>query len=419
MIACVRLPYFAAAIEKRHDATLNDTPLAIGIPAHYPTQIRAVCERAAEAGVEVGMSVQEAQTRCPQLVVVGDSPMRYRHVSHQVMELLATFSSHLEMENGLQQRADARARKQIATFLHLTGNDRIYYLDLGELSAADTTQLAHLIQTAVQKHTDLTPAIGLASGKFTARIAATSLGPGEIGLIAKGQEAEFLADYPTTVLPMDRETLRQLQLLGLRTLGQIAAISVEKFANGFGKQGRVLHRLAKGRDTSPVAPYTSPTIERFIRQLDSPLTNRGALDAILGIMVKVLAERLQTEGFMPRQVELLLGLEDSSSREAEVVLRYPTSDKSHLTTTLKELADSLPIACGITTIEVIFLDMTPIAARQLSLFPQAPVAQAHLKELLQDLVSRYGNDCFYWMTPCDLTSRLPERRFRLERVSVG
>ncbi len=416
MIACVRLPHFAATLAQQADPALTAYPLVLGTPPEHPVQVYAACAIAAAAGITVGMSLQEAQTRCPALQILPASPLRDRRTREHLMARLAAFTTQLEVDTGLELRADARSRRPVVTHHHLASHDQLIDLDLGPLKMADATFLAQQIQTALSHDVHIAPTLGLASGKFTARMAATSLAPGEIGIIAKGQEATFLATFPVEVLPIDRETLRQLHLLGLHMLGQVAALPVASVVNTFGKPGRIFHRLASGRDTTPIAHYVPPTTERLVRHLDTALQDRRNRDAVLGMMVKILHERLETAGYRPRQIELLLQLENGHSHEAEVLLHQPSPSLNHLREMVKTLADRLPLTAGITSIELALGDLAPLAAQQLSLFPQTPIAADQLHDLLQDLVARYGDDCFYWMTPSDPTARLPERRFRLDKV---
>jgi hypothetical protein len=75
------------------------------------------------------------------------------------------------------------------------------------------------------------------------------------------------------------------------------------------------------------------------------------------------------------------------------------------------------VPCGVAGVEVTLGGMAPAVARQLSLFERGPVPQERLRAVLKDLVARYGDDSFYWVTLVDPAARLPERRFRLKKVS--
>jgi protein ImuB len=122
-----------------------------------------------------------------------------------------------------------------------------------------------------------------------------------------------------SLLPVDGETLRQLYLLGLTTLGQVAALPTGAMLSRFGRQGRTIHRLAGGRDTSPVQPYTPRPTERLARQLDGPVDNLVVLKHVAGQMAETLAARLQAGGHMAREVTLALSLETGGTVTRDLV----------------------------------------------------------------------------------------------------
>jgi len=66
MIACVLIPHFAAAVERREDPSLVRVPLVIGGPGGEPGEVHAVSGEAAQMGVRPGMLLSQAQALCPQ-----------------------------------------------------------------------------------------------------------------------------------------------------------------------------------------------------------------------------------------------------------------------------------------------------------------------------------------------------------------
>jgi hypothetical protein len=70
----------------------------------------------------------------------------------------------------------------------------------------------------------------------------------------------------------------------------------------------------------------------------------------------------------------------------------------------------------VTALELSFADLNPVVARQLNLFEREPVPQEHLREVLHDLAARHPCAPFFWVRVLDEHARLPERRWRLERV---
>jgi hypothetical protein len=131
-----------------------------------------------------------------------------------------------------------------------------------------------------------------------------------------------------------------------------------------------------------------------------------------------ISARLQQVGQVARLVLVALTLEDGTHLERDTALRQPTARHVHLLETAVGLAASLPVAAGVTEIEVIVDDMGSPVARQLSLFEREPVSATQLKDVLAGLVKRYGEDCFYWAQVVDGEARVPERRVRVEKVGT-
>ncbi|MCQ0010654.1 hypothetical protein [Actinomadura madurae] len=72
-------------------------------------------------------------------------------------------------------------------------------------------------------------------------------------VVPEGGAAAFLAPYPPAVL--DRPDLADLlRRLGIRTLGDFAALPSGHVAGRFGADGALAHRLARGEEPRPLAP---------------------------------------------------------------------------------------------------------------------------------------------------------------------
>jgi protein ImuB len=101
----------------------------------------------------------------------------------------------------------------------------------------------------------ITCQIGIADGLFAADLAAQA-GPGL--LIPPGETPQFLARLPVAALPYTDlgvpELADLLPRLGIRTLGEFAALPAAEAGGRFGTQGIVAHRLARGLDPRPLAP---------------------------------------------------------------------------------------------------------------------------------------------------------------------
>ncbi len=127
--------------------------------------------------------------------------------------------------------------------------------------------------------------VGIADGLFAALLAAR--GPGQVSVIPPGRSAAFLAGQPVSVLE-DPDLAGLLSRLGLRTLGDLAALPVGDVAGRFGAAGEVAHRLASGLDSRPLIVRPPAGDLSVVREFDPPET----LAEPVVFAAKALAEQL-------------------------------------------------------------------------------------------------------------------------------
>ena len=345
-----------------------------------------------------------------------------------LLERLVEFTPRVEVADGRWTTDEGRPSVVHGASLRLgsgqalrlrSGQAFIVYLDLEDLDWAEAVEVVQCIGQVMREQFHLSPAIGLARGRFTAHVAAATVEPNEALIIAPGQEAAFLAPFPVELLPLDDELARRLHLLGIRTLGQLAALPAGAVLTQFGRGGQHLQRLAQGRDDRPVLPHRSRAVERVARQFDGPVTDGTILEAVIRSMAEELTTRLRARGCMGRTLTLILHLEDGTTCERKLVLRRPTAGAEHIAQTLGELLVGMQVSCGVVGLEVTLTDLVPATGQQLDLFVHRTGQERRLHDVLKDLVARYGADCFYRISLTDREARLPERRFQLRIAECG
>ena len=95
--------------------------------------------------------------------------------------------------------------------------------------------------------------VGVADGLFAAQLAARAPRPGRAVIVAPGEAPAFLAPHPVSSLDHP-ELADLLPRLGIRTLGEFAALPAAEAANRFGSAGTLAYRLARGLDPRPLVP---------------------------------------------------------------------------------------------------------------------------------------------------------------------
>jgi len=118
-------------------------------------------------------------------------------------------------------------------------------------------------------------------------------------VVPPGRTAEFLARQPVSVLadqdPAGQDLAGLLSRLGLRTLGDLAALSAGDVASRFGAAGETAHRLASGLGSRPLAVRPPAEDLSVTQEFDPP----EPLAEPVVFAAKALAERMH-EGLAAR-----------------------------------------------------------------------------------------------------------------------
>jgi hypothetical protein len=193
----------------------------------------------------------------------------------------------------------------------------------------------------------------------------------------------------------------------------VAELPVSALVQRFGKTGKTLHRLASGKDTSPVAVYTPPVVIDTIHHLEQAIEDHQILQALLAHLLRQLAAQPAVQNQGIGQLGLALVLENGTAWEHLQPLRSPAYDVEQLLAVAHEILALATLDTGVVTCRVTLSGFTPVAARQLSLFERDPVSSDDLQRILTGLIAQYGDNCFYRATLVNPDARLPERRVSL------
>lgn len=273
VVWCPDWPVVAAGVSSR-------TPAAVVAGGRV-----AACNRAArEAGVRRGLKVRDAQGRCAGLVVHEDDPDAQARLFEHVVSAVEAVSPRVEVVRPGLLAIPAR------------GPARYYG---GEQAAADSIRAA--VDTA-----GFECAVGVADGSFAAALAARCQGGGAI--VPAGETAAFLA--PQSVVVLDRPELTGLLVrLGIRTLGDLAALPERDVIARFGPSGGEAHRLAGGRDPRPPSPRPPGEDLSAVQEFDPPLATEPVVFAAKAL-ADHLHEELAARGLVCVRVEVEATLSD-------------------------------------------------------------------------------------------------------------
>ena len=241
------------------------------------------------------------------------------------------------------------------------------------------------------------PRLGLAPGPFSARLAAARARPGRLMQVIDARA--FLAPLPSRELPLDAEQLERLDLLGLRTLGAVAAIGPRELESQLGREGRHAVQLARGLEPDALTPWRPPMYTSAHRQFGEPVEDREALLFVARALCGDLADELGLRGAGAKHVRVRLRFESVDEEARESMVRHPLSSAVELFglvgSWIKEWRPRAPVAELL--IELPLLEGA--GRRQMRLWAGGDGSSEEVTAALDRLHERFGDDVVWRPTP--------------------
>jgi len=387
-IACLLMPHFLVEVSLRANPSLANRPIAV---AEGASRREIVGVGHGASSIEIGMTPKQARAACPGLVVVARDEIAERAAIVELLDALETCGPDVE------GRAPG-----------------LCYFDATNLPAGETGALGAAI--AVAKSLGFTGAAAIADDKFTAHCAAT------IGAIVvpAGGSAAFLEPLSMKMLPLAPGDADRFDLLGLRTVGQIASMPVGPLAARFGERAREYVRLARGDDDEPLRPRHSQAVyeERFA--FDDCIDRLEPLLFALRGCIADLCARLAGAAQVCDKVELAI---ETTIDRAHSVITIPVM-LAEPTASAATVFDLVRIALEsrerLGEVEAAIVRTTPcgLPPPQMTLFGGASASRrAALAATLARLRATLEPDGVVIVEPSPARSRLPERMQRAVPVA--
>ncbi len=370
----VDMDAFYAAVEQRDRPELHGMPVIVGADPKGGRGRGVVSTASYEArrfGVFSAMPISEAFRRCPKGIYLHPDMDRYVQESARIMAILGRFSDRVEPVSIDE------------AFLDATGSERA-------LGSGET--IGRNLKQAIRDETRLTASVGVASSKLVAKVASDVRKPDGLTVVARGGEAAFLAPLPVRRLwgvgPKLEETLATL---GVRTIGELAALDPARLARKVGTHGHDLLRLARGEDEREVA--REPGAAKSLGQehtYDEDTADPARLRATLLQLADGVAGRLRAHALKARTVTLKYRDEEFKTTTHARTLKQGTDSGDELFEVASQLFHDVHGRRRVRLLGIYtshFGDATP----QLGLFDAAP-PQERVDRVRDELKRRFGDD---------------------------
>lgn len=396
-VACVRVHYFSAAVERRDNRRLHGKPLVIGGQHWSVKPVYAPSAETARMGIYRGLPLREAHAIAPRAKFLPSAPRKYQQTLVNVDELLNQFMGVSE---------------PVWTYPAV-----VDYLPCDDGRVSLLEQYARMIGQTVRQESGLPSSIGIGENKFTAYMAAKMTAPNHLRVVATCSH-DFLAPIQMRYLSLHSVLHERLNLFGIVTLGQLAALPASAVREQFGTQGAALHQLASGVDHRAV---TNPPRELTLAEsypFDDPVADWQILERAMGRLSADLHTQLRQHNRAAQAVRLTLELDDGTHLTPNAHLRQPTQSADILQRQLTQLLTRTHIHARVVQIAVTFARLVPVEVQQLSLFDFTQVAKREtLEEVVAELTERFESKVFVYGAPFQMESRLPERRWKWRKLA--
>jgi nucleotidyltransferase/DNA polymerase involved in DNA repair len=310
MICCIRTPHPSLVAAWLQTPVLRGRPLILGGLAHERGSVTAASIEARAQGVVEGMSLNQAQQFAPD----------------------ATFQP-------VDEEATARVRQSLLLTLHHFTPDvaageapgcAFLRLDRLALRWPDRSQLLVAISRAIDAAIRVRPAIGVASSMFVSKLAADRATAGAPVTVEPEQTRAFLARLPIHVLPLEDDLREYLELLGLKTIGRLQAISRPAFRRQFGLKALDIYDLAMGTDRCRLRAWRPAVRIEASEPLEPPVDNTEALQFIARALAEQVSASLLSQGLGTRAIRITLNQESGPALKVEARFAYPVTTPGEL-----------------------------------------------------------------------------------------
>ncbi|HHW93911.1 MAG TPA: DNA polymerase IV [Clostridiaceae bacterium] len=367
---------FYASVEMLRSPALRNVPCAVaGDPVNRHGIILAKNQIAKRAGVKTAETIWEAKQKCPDLILVPPDYACYLYYSRLARKLYSEYTDRVE-PFGIDE-----------CWLDLTGCPR-----------DDGYAVAEELRRRVKEELGLTVSIGVSWNKIYAKLGSDLKKPDAVTTITRDNYLDVVYPLPVEeLLYVGRATKRKLRRIGVRTIGELAALEPAYLRSVFGVVGLSLHIFATGLDETAVAKAEK---EIPVKSVGNSLTTHHDLyteqeiKAVTYMLSESVTSRLRDAGMAARTVQISVRDYQLFNFERQAPLPFPT----------QLCAEIAPVATGlilehfergqkIRSLGVRACNLIPVSRLKQQTYLEQEVkreAMLRLEETIDDLRGRYG-----------------------------
>jgi len=292
IILHIDMDAFFIAVEQRDDPSLRGKPAAVCGSLSRSVVTSATYE-ARPYGIRAGMPVQEAQRRCPNLILVEGDHSKYTETASRIFSTLKEYTPLVEVASIDE------------AYLDITKSQLLFMSPL---------HTAQSIKERIRKQEQLTCSIGVAPNKLLAKLGSRLRKPDGLVVIQKEEVSQVLKDLPVSSLfGIGPKLEESLKAMGIFTCGQLGGFPVPLLEKRFGVIGKRLQEMGLGLDDSSVIAFDEEEDPKSISHsvtLEEDTSELNVLRKVLLQLSERVSRRMRKDSFYGRRVTLTVRYSD-------------------------------------------------------------------------------------------------------------
>ncbi len=328
-------------------------------------------------GIQTAEPIYFAMQKCPNLQIYKGNFKIYRYYSNALYDLLHEYTDKIE-------------RFSIdECFLDITN-----FIPRGK----DQLQIAYEIHNRVKQELGFTVNVGVAPNKLLAKMASDFEKPDKVHTLYTNEVPTKMWCLPISELLMvGKRSLPKLQLLGIKTIGDLAHYpkeTLQKQFGKFGKFGNMIWEYANGIDNSEV--ISEPEEPKSIGNSATLPTDEKDIEKINEVLLALTEQtcyRLRKHGLLAHTVGVQVKNKDFKTYSHQRTLLTATDSTKVIYETAKQILAEMYKGEPIRLIGVKVDKLETQEKQQLSLFDTPRnEKQQKLDKALDSIKEKYGYD---------------------------
>lgn len=193
--------------------------------------------------------------------------------------------------------------------------------------------------------------IGIADSAFAATVA-SKFKRKQFYIVPALEDGNFLSPLSIKHLPISEDMHHSLHELGIRTMGQLAALGEEALRQRFGKEGIIARELCKGVDKrQPHLPPLEREFKCFI-DIGSAIELLHEIQFVIKSMIDRLSRDLREQGWQAEELQIAFFNDNDKFDDRPIQLLRPSNNAKFLLEVIKLSLEARPISREVTAIEL-------------------------------------------------------------------